>query len=111
MISQVTGPTASFPPGNLSILFGSCLEKDSDLKVWDFSNGFWKPGLWNSLVGLMNEHRPAARTPRYFWLRLSNKAERKCRGEKNHFPPTLLSSWLKPPVRKGNLMGEKQTEV
>lgn len=82
MISQVTGPTASFPPGSLSILFGSCLEKDSHLKVWDFSNGFWKPGLWNSLVGLMNEHRTPARTPRYFWLRLSNKAEHKCRGEK-----------------------------
>lgn len=62
MISQVTGPTASFPHGNLSILFGSCLEKDLDFKVWDFSNGFWKPSLRNSLVGLMNEHRTAVRT-------------------------------------------------
>ena len=35
-----------------------------------------------SLMSLMNEHRTAAKTPRYFWLQLLNKAEHKCGGGK-----------------------------
>lgn len=65
MISQGTGPTASLPVENLSIVFGW---QDLDFKVWDFHNGHWKPSLWGSLVSLINEHTTAPRTPRRLWL-------------------------------------------
>lgn len=32
-----------------------------------------------------------------------------CAGEENHFPSTLLGSWLRAPVIKDRLTGERQT--